>query len=654
MNKFISLLLSLFVALPAYGAGPVIWGARGAQNISSGPVYDRNVPYIKQPTTNYIANQSGAINTTGWAGSGTATVTRVTSGLPRETTVGAGLSLAAGAVNDYVQSCWTIDTSDLNTKLSWSWSQAPASYAAGDFVAQVYSFEGDNCTSTEVQLNVSPVASGQDYSIANYTGAQAVTFDTTDATYYGIRYTRKAGTSTLVVSNVIVGPGTIVPIPAIGNWQSYTPTGSWANTTYTGKYRRVGSQMEVYARATLTGTPTATILTFSIPSGFTIDTSVLLGTVANNAVLLGSATGRQGSGGFRLAVNYSSTTTVSITYQSTTAAAASGVTSTVPVSWVSADWIEAAFTVPIAEWAGAPNYAGQNDVEYAFNTSGLTTANASDTTSFGYGPAGAAIGSIASTTNGATEMRVRFLTPIQATDSILLQAASINNVNAWTTVGTTTLPGRYQAQGSARYGMGTQVINTTDVDVLFGNNGARSTNASYAGNGDAWSNYSTFRWRLVKARAGAAVGFGVAGDDTNVGLTTKNITSTVSVTASATQALGASPAKVTLNSTDIAVTLPTSGTYLVMGIVHVDPTSAAGDLTAKLYNSTDAADVAGSNRIYYMAAAETYVPVDLSAVVTVSGSKTIQFFAWRDAGLAAANAVSGASTVAKLTYIRLY
>jgi hypothetical protein len=57
---------------------------------------------------------------------------------------------------------------------------------------------------------------------------------------------------------------------------------------------------------------------------------------------------------------------------------------------------------PVAEWAGSPNYAGQNDVEYAYNTA---TGDTDDATSFAYGPSGVAIGAFASSSLGADRLK---------------------------------------------------------------------------------------------------------------------------------------------------------------------------------------------------------------------------------------------------------
>jgi hypothetical protein len=149
--------------------------------------------------------------------------------------------------------------------------------------------------------------------------------------------------------------------------------------------------------------------------------------------------------------------------------------------------------------------------EYAYNTAGTTTAGASDTTSFAYGPAGAAIGSIASTTTtgfSTTNMRVRFTTPIQATDRITLEFDNGSSGARW-------LPANdslhvYMGQLSALYGAGFSIVNSTDVDVSFGNGGRWASNASYGGAGQAWSGVSTWKWRVRKVSGGAQVGFPIS------------------------------------------------------------------------------------------------------------------------------------------------
>jgi hypothetical protein len=63
-----------------------------------------------------------------------------------------------------------------------------------------------------------------------------------------------------------------VVVPTVTDWTAFTPTGSWTtNTTYTGKYRRVGDSAEVSVVVALTGAPNAVDLNINTPSGLVID-----------------------------------------------------------------------------------------------------------------------------------------------------------------------------------------------------------------------------------------------------------------------------------------------------------------------------------------------------------------------------------------------
>ena len=61
----------------------------------------------------------------------------------------------------------------------------------------------------------------------------------------------------------------------ISDWIPFTPTGSWSNVTYSGKYRRVGGQIELQYLVTCLGVPTGTVLTFDPPAGISVDSSQL-------------------------------------------------------------------------------------------------------------------------------------------------------------------------------------------------------------------------------------------------------------------------------------------------------------------------------------------------------------------------------------------
>lgn len=145
----------------------------------------------------------------------------------------------------------------------------------------------------------------------------------------------------------------------ISEWASYTPTGNFStSTTYTGRWRRVGSVMQVRARLSFSGTPNTTDCTITLPSGYTIDSANLLAVGRDS---LGIATLRDASAGFDygtgLVVYNSSTSIAVLTAVTTGNGQVTSITQAVPVAIASGDQINVFFEVPIAEWAGSANVA---------------------------------------------------------------------------------------------------------------------------------------------------------------------------------------------------------------------------------------------------------------------------------------------------------
>jgi hypothetical protein len=158
--------------------------------------------------------------------------------------------------------------------------------------------------------------------------------------------------------DVEVGPSPVAHGVPGTDWQSYTPTGSWvANTTYTGKYRRVGDSLELDVYLLLGGAPTAAALTVNLPSGVTIDTTKLSSGGAALSTLLGSGVIRdEGTASYSAVAVYSSTTAVSIRYLDDAAAGvqhANDVTATTPITFASSDKIHFRVSVPVLGWGSS-------------------------------------------------------------------------------------------------------------------------------------------------------------------------------------------------------------------------------------------------------------------------------------------------------------
>lgn len=137
-------------------------------------------------------------------------------------------------------------------------------------------------------------------------------------------------------------------IPSV--WTSFTPTGSFTNTTYTGLWRRSGDSAEVQIKGTLTGTPGAATLSVDLPTNMTIDTAKLSAT-ANSANIIPA--------GIIVGVDVGTSYYTGIARYSTTSAvvfsndgALASWSQAAPFTWVSGDIFSTSFTVPIVDWEG--------------------------------------------------------------------------------------------------------------------------------------------------------------------------------------------------------------------------------------------------------------------------------------------------------------
>lgn len=150
-------------------------------------------------------------------------------------------------------------------------------------------------------------------------------------------------------------------IPSI--WTSYTPTGGWTGTTtYTGYYKRVGDTVEIMAGVVVSGAPTGTNITFTVPTGLTIDTGKFpdLTGWSGGVGPLGQAVVYDDSGGSlqsRLLgyVRYVSTTTVGVFAMDDASASVhylDNVTPTTPITFAANDRVSVIFKAPITNWAG--------------------------------------------------------------------------------------------------------------------------------------------------------------------------------------------------------------------------------------------------------------------------------------------------------------
>jgi hypothetical protein len=346
---------------------------------------------------NYITYTNfEAGNTTGWG--------LLTAGAVDSTTkvVSGSITASAASVTTFTTTSTNplSGTYSLNTASSGAWSVGQG------FISQAYSIDREDYVSPKVMafsaryevvsgstnLNMSGTTSNTFavwlYDVTNSVWKQpvgsysmvgdgivqgTVQFDSTCTSFRIaiVAVNASAGAVSINWDDFKVGPQTTAVGAPITDWVSYIPTGSFSNTTYTGKWRRVGDTMEVVAHGVAGGAVVASggTLAVAIPSGYTIDTSKLLG--AGDPTNLGS--GRilkSATANYPGSVGYSTTTQV-ILYNfnaaGTTAVEAS-TTATVPITFAAGDAFDMIFRVPITGWSSSVQMSSDADTRVvAFN-----------------------------------------------------------------------------------------------------------------------------------------------------------------------------------------------------------------------------------------------------------------------------------------------
>lgn len=482
--------------------------------------------FADMPTTNgeinLINNPNAANSIGGWVATGagiTVARTTTTTDLPLGPYVPTAIKLTpVSGTTDYVHFRFTVPAALKNRFLKLQFEQRPLSgYATGNVKVDVYTNTASDYSGTATRVPLTTDTSSVT-GLGNTTGTFTTSFFTDDLDYYELRFYRVSGTTAINITDVICGTGIQPQGTVITDWINFTPTGSWStNTTYTGRYRRVGSSVDVDMLILTSGAPTAATLTVNMPVGVTIDVGALSdGGNTNNDALGLVAILDNGTTVFTGRVRYNGTSSlgIDVNLASGTYVERANVTATVPMTFASNDRIFIRYQVPVSNWAGngIVNLAA-NNIEY-LNNGSMTDAD--NTTTFTYFARGSALPTVTYTAN--RRKRIRCLTPLQANEALYFQV-DLNNTAQFQTVAAftyaadnnaTTLQ-QYTVEDTLAYGMGkiTEVTGSrTDFDVWFAQYRCRSS-TTYGAAGANWTSTSA-RWRVVKCAVNSAVPFGMS------------------------------------------------------------------------------------------------------------------------------------------------
>lgn len=326
---------------------------------------------------NNIDNSNAETDTTGWAtyadapgtrpvngtgGSPTVTLTRTTSTPLRDT---ASFLLTKDAANRQGEGAsynFTIARTDRYKVHS---IVADYEIASGTFVA------GNETTDSDLIFYIYDVDNSQLIEptpfrlFSNTEGTFNGTFQATGSTNYRLIIhvaSTSASAYTVKFDNIHVTRNATINASLASDWTSFTPTGSWStNTTYNGKYRRVGDSLEVHAQVAVTGAPTSATLTINLPSGLSIDTSKLPSDLTRHALGIGMIIDA-GTNTFHSMVRYNSTTSVQVNSYgaSGTYSDEQPVTQAVPMTFANGDLVTVSWKVPISGWASQTQTSNQS------------------------------------------------------------------------------------------------------------------------------------------------------------------------------------------------------------------------------------------------------------------------------------------------------
>jgi hypothetical protein len=327
---------------------------------------------------NYVTNTDAEAGTTGWStyadaagaqpvdgtgGSPSVTWTRSTTTPLRGT---ADFNLAKDAANRQGQGVATDITINLADQakvltVSFDYEILSGTYATGDLT--VYLIQDPAGTPVVIQ----PAGYQVQSATAGTKMRQIATFQTA-ATGQSYRIcfhvaSTSASAYALAIDNVICGPQVVQYGAPVTDWVSFTPTGSWTtNTTYTGKWRRVGDSMEIETNLLLAGAPTATALLVNLPSGFSIDTAKLTNTSYKTSIFgqarITDATGTNRTIGD---VAYNSATSIMVYYLISASNSEAQVTQAAPFTFAASDEINMVYRVPILGWSSTVQMSNDTD-----------------------------------------------------------------------------------------------------------------------------------------------------------------------------------------------------------------------------------------------------------------------------------------------------
>lgn len=326
-------------------------------------------------TANFVKNPSCTTNTTNVTASGGSLSRTTTTPL---SSIASCLIDASASGQTYKFSTRTIDNglNGQNCEARFTYSGDGTLYKA--YVEQP---SGTKVSQEVTLIDTTAATKGKDVSLTFPCGSNS------NATILTIESTSSSAAAIRVADAYVGKITTTGTVQNSSDWTSFTPTGSWSsNTTYSGKWRKVGDTMEVSVYVSMSGAPSSGSLTVNLPSGYTIDTNKRTFSQFNSVVGKGGLATSGNAAQYPVQVVYNNTTSVNVAQLATDTGSnpkpvnqGSPVTPTSPVTLGSGSIIELTFEVPISGWTSSSTAvrADQSNVPISsFTPTGTWLSNA--------------------------------------------------------------------------------------------------------------------------------------------------------------------------------------------------------------------------------------------------------------------------------------
>jgi hypothetical protein len=487
-----------------YGSAGTAWNAGlsgfrwRVRKTSSGNFAENNtVTSISTPTDanlNYITNGSFEASTSGWTGATGLTITRDTGVVLSGTGSGLISKDAANRSGSYVYYNVTTENRHQNVvlQISMDYKSGTGYTTPGMFQVAIY----DVANSVYIYPVLPDLPTGQ--------GKFVTKFVTSSSTQYRLQIMVNT-TSTVAmqywIDNVMITEEQTALATAISGWTAYTPTtnASAYLSSNTAQWRRVGNLMEVIGAYSFNATPGSADLDTGLPTGYTIDYSLLnLGGGESVAFVPG------GGNWYDAGLYFSKEPHMAGVISGTYTKVGWRFENNAGTGWrninvfVSGDKFSYYFSVPIAQWSVGTNLVSDY-TEYAYNND--TSATASVLTSgFVNGSEGQSFSG--SWAVGTTyTRRIQFNRPIQTTDIIQMEMMdTAATPQRWVPY---TIKTPITISNTSVYGFSYTISGPNTIDAGFNAQGATAYSAAtYGANGQAWSAYTAWKWRIRKISNG--------------------------------------------------------------------------------------------------------------------------------------------------------